>query len=50
MQSKFNILKGKTRMLSDSLTSIEGEIKRVRSWVEIIREEIKKLEDEKKPT
>jgi len=44
MQTKYTILKGKTRMLDNALREIEGTVKRVRTWVEIIREEIKKLE------
>ncbi len=46
MQTKYNVLKGKTRMLNNALKEIEGKIKRVRTWVEIIREEIKKLEED----
>ena len=44
MQTKFNILKGKTRMLDNALREVEGTVKKLRNWVEIIREEIKKLE------
>lgn len=45
MQTKYNILRGKTRMLDRALREIEGQVKKVRTWVDIIREEIKKLEE-----
>jgi len=44
MQTKYNVLKGKTRMLDNALKEVEGTVRKLRSWVEIIREEIKKLE------
>ena len=46
MQTKYNVLKGKTRMLENALREIEGTVKKVRTWVVIIREEIRKLEED----